>query len=166
MYAYYPMPKQNFETGFVLNRASFALGRHLNRAFARKGLNKFSASFLGVMKCLWEQDSQTLTELANEIGLEASSMTGLIDRMEKASLVKRQSDPRDRRVWRIELTDKGRGIQPGVSRVMADSYEDLTRGISSREMDMIMSGLLKFIDNSGYKVEKLEIKNSKKGGTK
>jgi len=160
------MPKQNFETGFVLNRASFALDRHLNRAFARDGLTRFSASYLGVMKCLWEKDGQSLTELANGIGLEASSMTGLIDRMEKASLVKRCSDPRDRRVWRIHLTERGRSIQSAASRIIEDSYEDLTDGISASDLKTIVRGLLKFIENSGYKLEKIEIKNSKKGGTK
>jgi MarR family transcriptional regulator, organic hydroperoxide resistance regulator len=160
------MPKQNFETGFVLNRASFALDRHLNRAFAREGLTRFSASYLGVMKCLWERDGQSLTELSNGIGLEASSMTGLIDRMEKANLVKRRSDSRDRRVWRIHLTERGRGIQTAAHRVMEDSYEELTDGISAADLKTVVRGLLKFIENSGYRMEKIGLKNSKKGGTK
>jgi len=160
------MPKQNFETGFVLNRASFALDRHLNRAFAREGLDRFSASYLGVMKCLWEKDGQSLTELAMGIGLEASSMTGLIDRMEKASLVKRRSDIRDRRVWRIHLTERGRSIRPSAHRVIEDSYDELTDGISASDLQTIVRGLLKFIENSGYEMEKIGLKNSKKGGAK
>jgi len=158
MYVYYSMPKQNFETGFILNRASFALGRHLNRSFTRKGLKRFSSSFLGVMECLWEKDGQSLTELGNLIGLEASSMTGLIDRMEKANLVKRQADPRDRRVWRIQLTKKGAAIQPIVSEVIKESSGTLTRGISDQNLETTKRSLLKFIENSGYRMKKLNLK--------
>ena len=107
-----------------------------------------------------------MRQLAQGIGLEASSMTGLIDRMEKANLVKRCSDLRDRRVWRIHLTERGRSIQFAASRIMGDSYEELTDGISATDLKTIVRGLLKFIENSGYKMEKIEIKNSKKGGTK
>jgi DNA-binding MarR family transcriptional regulator len=146
------MAKQNFETGFLLNRASFALGRHLNRRFAVRGLSRFSTSYLGVMKCLWEQDGQSLSELASEIGLEASSMTGLIDRMEKAKLVRRQSDPSDRRVWRVQLTRKGQCIQPKVSAILEESYKDLTRGIGASELEVIRRGLKKMIENSGIRM--------------
>jgi MarR family transcriptional regulator, organic hydroperoxide resistance regulator len=160
MHAYYLMTKQNFETGFLLNRASFALGRYLNRSFAKRKLDKFSTSFLGVMRCLWEKDSQSLTELAKEIGLEASSMTGLIDRMEKAGLVKRQSDPRDRRIWRIQLTRKGRDLRPVISEIVEDTYSTLTRGISVGDLDGIKRGLNKLIDNAGFKIEGIEPKKS------
>ena len=149
-----------------MNRASFALERHLNRSFSRQGLSKFSASFLGVMKCLWEKDSQSLTELANEIGLEASSMTGLIDRMEKATLVKRRSDPRDRRVWRIQLTTKGKTVQPVIAGIMEDSYETLTNGISASDLSATKRGLVKFIENTGYRMERIDPKRSRKGGAK
>lgn len=93
-----------------------------------------------------------MSELASEIGLEASSMTGLIDRMEKANLVKRQADPGDRRVWRIQLTKKGKSIQPSVSLILEETYQDLTRGISASELEATRRGLKKMIENSGIRM--------------
>ncbi len=150
MYADNPMAKQNFEIGFLLNRASFALARYLNYSFGRHGLKDFSASYLGVLQCLWIKDGQKLSELAQQIGLEASSMTGLIDRMERAKLVKRQSDPADRRVWRIHLTEKGQGIQRKIAGLFEEAHERLTRGIPLGELSVVRKSLGKFIENSGY----------------
>ncbi len=152
------MAKQNFETGFLLNRASFALARYLNHSFARNRLKEFSSSYLGVLKCLWEKDGQKLGELGGRIGLEASSMTGLIDRMERAKLVVRRSDPKDRRVWRVELTDKGRGLQGRVSAVFEEAYLTLTEGIPLGELAVVKKALLKFVENSGYGYERIERK--------
>ena len=99
---------------------------------------------------MWERDGQKLIELAGQIGLEASSMTGLIDRMERAKLVKRQADPADRRVWRIQLTEKGKGIQPKITEVFAEAHARLTRGIPLGELAVVRKALGRFIENSGY----------------
>jgi len=149
MYANNTMAKQTFELGFLLNRASFALARYLNRSFSSNGLRGFSSSYLGVLNCLWEKDAQTLSELGGRIGLEASSMTGLIDRMEKAKLVSRKSDPRDRRVWRVSLTEKGRMLQPQISAIFEQAYQDLTKGIALEELVVVKNSLKKFIKNTG-----------------
>ena len=45
--------------------------------------------------------------LAKELDLENSSMTGLLDRLEKQGLLERQPDPSDRRGILIFLTPKG-----------------------------------------------------------
>lgn len=45
--------------------------------------------------------------LAKELDLENSSMTGLLDRLEKKGLLKRQPDPSDRRGVLIYLTPEG-----------------------------------------------------------
>jgi DNA-binding MarR family transcriptional regulator len=48
-----------------------------------------------------------MTELSRLLHLEKSSLTGLVDRVERRGLVARVSDPRDRRTCRISLTPEG-----------------------------------------------------------
>ena len=47
------------------------------------------------------------TELAEALGITTSSVTSLIDRMERSGLVKRQPHPRDRRRTMVQLTKYG-----------------------------------------------------------
>lgn len=47
------------------------------------------------------------TELAEALGITTSSVTSLIDRMERSGLVKRQPHPRDRRRTVVQLTKYG-----------------------------------------------------------
>jgi DNA-binding MarR family transcriptional regulator len=49
----------------------------------------------------------TISELSNRMFLACSTITDLIDRMEKAGLVERIRDMKDRRVVRIRVLDKG-----------------------------------------------------------
>ncbi len=83
---------------------------------------------------LWEQgtDGATPTELGNSLFVTKQNMTGMIDRMERDGYVARHNDPRDRRVSRIRLTDKGkealRKIEP-----LKDGWNQKAFGMFSRD---------------------------------
>jgi DNA-binding MarR family transcriptional regulator len=52
-------------------------------------------------------DSRSQLALAQYLGVDRTVMTYLLDQLEGAGLVERRSDPADRRVRRIALTDAG-----------------------------------------------------------
>src|SRR3990172_11903220 len=53
-------------------------------------------------------NGSTPAELSRHLLVTAGNITGLVDRMEKAGLVSRTPDPKDRRTIRLHLTDKGK----------------------------------------------------------
>jgi DNA-binding MarR family transcriptional regulator len=48
-----------------------------------------------------------MTELSHILSIERSSLTSMVDRLERRDLVARIPDPTDRRACQIELTDPG-----------------------------------------------------------
>lgn len=46
-------------------------------------------------------------ELANKVVLSRSGLTRLVDRLEEAALITRQTDPADRRGFYVQITDEG-----------------------------------------------------------
>jgi MarR family transcriptional regulator, organic hydroperoxide resistance regulator len=52
----------------------------------------------------------SMSELGRRLGVSGPTMTGVIDRLEKQSLVVRQRDEDDRRVVRLSLTAAGRKV--------------------------------------------------------
>ncbi|MFH0825133.1 MAG: MarR family transcriptional regulator, partial [Pseudomonadota bacterium] len=63
---------------------------------------------------LWVEDGLKVTDIARRTGLDTSTMTGLLDRMERDGLVERTADANDRRTLRIQLTGEGKRIQQPV----------------------------------------------------
>jgi DNA-binding MarR family transcriptional regulator len=55
-------------------------------------------------------------ELCQQLFLASSTVTDLIDRMEKNELVQRVRDPEDRRVVRLVVRDRGRRVYDEVMR--------------------------------------------------
>ena len=65
---------------------------------------------LAVVKLLEHTGSLSLSELSSALRAQNSTLTGIIDRMEREGVVERVRSTEDRRVVRIHLTDKGRRL--------------------------------------------------------
>jgi DNA-binding MarR family transcriptional regulator len=88
-----------------------------------------------------------LIELGRRAGLEPSTMTGLIDRMERDDLVKRVPDPDDRRVLKIFLTDAGRAIEDTMARAVDRVMAQVLSGIGDDDVAHLKDTLRKVLAN-------------------
>lgn len=79
--------------------------KYMGNRFEEYGIN-LAQSF--ILFALLERDGLTLTEIGNRTGIENSSLTTMVDRLEREELVKRGPDPQDRRVIRLFITEAGR----------------------------------------------------------
>lgn len=66
---------------------------------------------------LWQQNGLTQTELADQLCVQAATVTKMVHRMVKAGLVERRRDPEDQRVSRVYLTERGQKLQKPVQEV-------------------------------------------------
>lgn len=68
----------------------------------------------GALKILWDSDGLTISELSERLFLKNSSMTTLVDRMERDGYVVRKRMKDDRRVVKVYLTNKGVAVKDKV----------------------------------------------------
>jgi DNA-binding MarR family transcriptional regulator len=100
---------------FLVGKAAQATSRRARELLAPHGV---TPAQYAVLKVLAEQDGSTLTHLAGRLVLDSATTTGLADRLELASLVVRRADGKDRRVSRLFLTERGRGLGPPLDAAM------------------------------------------------
>ena len=119
---------------YLISRVSLVVTSALKKGFADAGVEKVRPAYLCVMMSLWEEDGLKVIELGKKAGLEPSSMTGLLDRMERDGLVSRTMDPRDRRVLRIYLNETGQNVRDPILKVIDDVLADVFAGISKEDI--------------------------------
>ncbi len=136
---------------YFVSRAYLASTSMLRKELGANGVGEVKPAYLGVLMILWEQDGLQASKLGKKAGLEPSSMTGMIDRMERDGLIERQSDPNDRRALKIFLTEKGRAAQAPVTKVVDHALTSMVEGISDQEMETTKKVLKSFIENMQMK---------------
>src|SRR5215218_5949383 len=82
--------------------------RRITKELARRA--DLTGPQLTVVKMLEQIGDLSLSELSERIRAQNSTVTGIIDRMERESLVTRERSREDRRVVFIRLTAKGRKL--------------------------------------------------------
>jgi DNA-binding MarR family transcriptional regulator len=96
------------ETIIYLMTESRRLTKGLARQFGLTGPQ------LTVLKLLESLGDLSLSSLSDRIKAQNSTVTGIIDRMEREELVRRERSEADRRVVLIRLTTKGRRIAEAI----------------------------------------------------
>ena len=92
---------QDKSLGFGIVRVFRQLNRETGRIAKPFGLSGEQASILMV---LWLEGPMKIGELQHELKLSSASLSGALDRMEAAGVVRRTRDPDDGRVWRVEAS--------------------------------------------------------------
>jgi len=120
---------------YLLSRATLAVTSLLKKKFTDEGISTIRPAYLGVLLSLWDKDRLKANELGKRAGLEPSTMTGLLDRMERDGLVKREPDPNDRRANRIHLTQEGVDAEVSATKVVSTTLKKVFRTISKKDIE-------------------------------
>ena len=102
-----PLPL-NDQLCFSFYSASMAINRAYKPILDELGITY--PQYL-VLHVLWESDGRTVGGVAERLGLESSTVTPLIKRLEVAGLVARARNPLDERQVQVSLTANGRAIR-------------------------------------------------------
>jgi DNA-binding MarR family transcriptional regulator len=87
--------------------------------------------------------------LAQQLGVDRTVMTYLLDDLERSGLLERKPDPADRRVRRIVLTDEGIARMCDLERQLRAAEEELLEPLESTEREMLRHLLHRLATRSG-----------------
>jgi MarR family transcriptional regulator, organic hydroperoxide resistance regulator len=79
-----------------------------------------SAAEINAMANLADRGALNVRELSAETGTRATTLTGVLDRLESRGYLTRELDPTDRRSFRLPLTDAGQAVAGRVRAAVAD----------------------------------------------
>jgi MarR family transcriptional regulator, organic hydroperoxide resistance regulator len=98
---------------------------------------------LTVLKVLEGVGDLSLSELSERIRAQNSTVTGIIDRMEREGLVVRARSTEDRRVVNIQLTEKGARIARDIAVEPMEIFRSALESLSAGEMRDLLRILTK-----------------------
>lgn len=119
-----------------LSYAVFQLARaHRGQAAAMlREMNLHPGQELLLMQ-LFDRDGQTQSELLDSVGLDHSTVSKSLRRMQEAGLLTREPAAHDRRVMVVRLTDKGRAMKEPIADMWRTLEEASVRDLTADQIE-------------------------------
>ncbi len=95
-----------------------------------------------LLEALWRQEGLTHTELAEKLKISPSTITKMLQRMEKTGFIVRKLDTEDQRVSRVYLTEAGRAVQAEVKAAFKMMEAETFGGLTTEEHVLLRRFLL------------------------
>lgn len=76
-----------------------------------ENLQELSTTEISVIRIISEKEDVIIKDIVDTLRLPKSTLTSIIDRLEKRNFIVRAISDRDRRSYKLELTEKGRKVQ-------------------------------------------------------
>jgi DNA-binding MarR family transcriptional regulator len=113
----------------ALAQASFLIQALLERRAAEQGFSLIQTRLLGVLR----DREPTINELSALLGLDKSSVSGLVDRAQRRGVVVRRASETDRRSVRVSLTPDGRQAVDAVAERLGADLTGLLGPLNASE---------------------------------
>ncbi|MDE6031809.1 MAG: MarR family transcriptional regulator [Oscillospiraceae bacterium] len=133
--------------GFLISKIKQIQGRVFEKMLAEHGISEFNGAQGRILFVLWERDDIPIIELSRETGLAKTTLTSMLDRLERSGHILRTFDPNDRRAVRIRLTEKARGLREKYDDVSAEMSEVFYGGFDDEEILAFEGSLGKVLEN-------------------
>ena len=130
--------------GYQANHLARLLEQALRAQIARHGV--VPGQFAQLL-ALYEEDGLTQNQLCERVRIDQSTMAHTLQRMERDGLIRRTTDPLDRRRARITLTERSRELETVLVQAAQEVNARATSGFTDEETAMLLRMISRLIGN-------------------
>ena len=133
--------------GFLVTKVKQLGDRVFQKILSEKDVDAFNGPQGRILYVLLQEDGVPIKTISEKSGLAITSLTTMLERMEKSELISRRQDEADRRKTLLFLTQKARNLKQdydSVSEQMGEIYYD---GFTKKEIIEFESYLERIMNN-------------------
>lgn len=98
-----------------------------------ENLQELSTTEISVIRIISEKEDVIIKDIVDTLRLPKSTLTSIIDRLEKRNFIVRAISDRDRRSYKLELTEKGRKVQDEHMKFEGEVYGTIILALDTFE---------------------------------
>jgi DNA-binding MarR family transcriptional regulator len=95
-----------------------------------------------ILAVLGEEDFLSPAEISDRLAMDGATLSGVLDRMAEAGLIKKEGNPEDRRSIRVSLSPKAKRMREELAEQRKSINDDLTAKFSLEEK-LLLKRMLK-----------------------
>lgn len=128
---------------------------YINNKFEKYNIGNGQYLFL---LSLSHNEGVTQEEMSCKLFIDKGTTAKAIKRLEGEGYVKRSVDDKDKRAYKVYLTEEGRKVTAEISEVLHDWNDILTSGFTEEEKGIALNLLQRMLENKNKQISKGECK--------
>ena len=120
--------------GFQISKIKQLGDRVFEKILTAQGIEAFNGAQGRILYVLWQEDGVPIKTISERCGLAITSLTTMLERMEKSGLIIRQQDSGDKRKTLIFLTDKAKTLKEDYDAVSDRMSTIFYQGFTEEEI--------------------------------
>lgn len=129
---------------YLLTTAQHNVFQYLSQRLSEYDI---TPSQYGVLNCLWSENGKSSPkQIADSLKLETSTISGILDRMQKKGLVDRIINIENRREILVITTDKGWELKEPILKIIDEVNYDVLNDFSEEENGFLKKALTKIAE--------------------
>lgn len=133
----------------VLTRALASVRIRVEENIKGFGLNPTE---FAVLELIYHKGHQPIQKIGEKVLIASSSITYVVDKLEKKQLLERKPCPKDRRITYATITEKGISLMDDIFPKHTAAIQEILGGLDRYEKEMMIDQLKKL----GYYAERLD----------
>lgn len=130
--------EDSIEVAKLLNEVLMLLRRNFAKSFESCGITVPQGM---VIRTIGKYGKMKISELSNKLGLSNSTVSGIVDRLEKQGMVERIRGKEDRRVVYVCLTTKFEKMHQDIHRKADENIRSVMNKGTQEDINKVMDGL-------------------------
>ena len=124
----------NMQGGFLITKLKQLGDRIFEKVLSSRNIDAFNGAQGRILYVLWQEDGIPIKTVSDQCGLAITSLTTMLERMEKQGLITRVQAPSDRRKTLLYLTDKARSLKSDYDEVSGQMGDIYYKGFTVEEI--------------------------------
>lgn len=134
------MEKKHYRIGFVIRCLDHVLRRNLEADVKADGIDEITLMHGWIIRYLYENRENDIfqKDIEKNFAIGRSSVTGIIQIMEKKGFIRRESVAHDARLKKVTLTEKGIKSHRRIEELITLQNEKMARGIEEEDLQVFL----------------------------
>ena len=133
--------------GTLLSQVHQVCGRVWNKILRENNMADLEGARGRIIFALWGNDGVPIKTLCEKTSLDKSTLTGIIDRLERDGYIERKPSEIDKRSTLISLTGKEQEFAKNIQKVSNQMNEIFYKGFTDEEIIQFDSMLARILEN-------------------
>jgi MarR family transcriptional regulator, lower aerobic nicotinate degradation pathway regulator len=135
-----PLSSLTGNAGFLLSRVGTAVQTGFKEVLGRWEIRPLHFAILTALSAAGSASQQ---ELCRPLGIDSGNMVELVDALETRGYARRDRDPRDRRRYRVTITEPGQAAFAAMTKAVGDYTARFLEPLDQAEQMTLVAALAK-----------------------